>query len=109
MVAGVHGVGLLNGIEFRSPERLKLKIPFGAFRKIHPGMFGQILVMKLFREKNVLTQICGNNLMVLKAAPPLVVTEDQIDQFVDAVKDVVETVHSSGSFWRDALHLARGR
>ncbi|MGC2694305.1 MAG: aminotransferase class III-fold pyridoxal phosphate-dependent enzyme, partial [Candidatus Angelobacter sp.] len=107
MVAGVRGMGLLNGIEFRSSERLKLKIPFEAFRKIHAGMFGQILVMKLFREKNVLTQICGNNFMVLKAAPPLVVSEDQIDQFVDAVKDVVEMVHSSAAFWRDALYLAQ--
>ncbi|HEU4413905.1 MAG TPA: aspartate aminotransferase family protein [Candidatus Angelobacter sp.] len=107
MVANVRGVGLLNGIEFRSPEQLKLKIPFEAFRKIHAGMFGQIIVMKLFREKNVLTQICGNNFMVLKAAPPLVVNEDQIDQFVDAVKDVVEMVHSSGAFWRDALRLAQ--
>ena len=107
MVAGVRGMGLLNGIEFRAPERLALKVPFAAFRKIHEGMFGQILVMKLFREKKILTQMCGNNFMVLKAAPPLVISEPQIDHFVAAVKDVVETVHSSSAFWQDALHLAR--
>jgi ornithine--oxo-acid transaminase len=107
MVAGVRGMGLLNGIEFRAPERLTLKIPFAAFRKIHEGMFGQILVMKLFREHNVLTQMCGNNFMVLKAAPPLIASEAQIDRFVAAVKDVIEMVHSSATFWQDALHLAR--
>ncbi|MGZ7060096.1 MAG: hypothetical protein ACXVJU_12495 [Candidatus Angelobacter sp.] len=45
--------------------------------------------------------------MVLKAAPPLMVSEEQIADFVRAVKNVVEEVHSSASFWMDALHLAR--
>jgi ornithine--oxo-acid transaminase len=107
MVAEVRGLGLLNGIEFRRPESWQLRVPFEAFRKIHEGMFGQIVVGKLFREHNFLTQMCGNNFMVLKAAPPLMVTEQQIAEFVRAVKSVVEEVHSSSSFWMDALHLAR--
>lgn len=107
MVAEVRGLGMLNGIEFRRPESWQLRVPFEAFRKIHEGMFGQILVGKLFREHNFLTQMCGNNFMVLKAAPPLMVSEDQITQFVHSVKSVVEEVHSSSSFWMDALHLVR--
>ncbi len=63
--------------------------------------------MRLFREKKILTQICGNNLMVLKAAPPLMVNEEQLAEFVGAVKAVVETIHSSSSFWLDALYLAQ--
>jgi ornithine--oxo-acid transaminase len=106
-VAEVRGLGMLNGIEFRPPESWQLRVPFEAFRKIHEGMFGQIVVSKLFREHNFLTQMCGNNFMVLKAAPPLMVGEEQITQFVSAVKNVVEEVHSSSSFWMDALHLAR--
>jgi ornithine--oxo-acid transaminase len=107
MVAEVRGLGMLNGIEFRRPESWQLRVPFEAFRKIHEGMFGQIIVGKLFREHNFLTQMCGNNFMVLKAAPPLIVSEQQIADFVRAVKTVVEEVHSSSSFWMDALHMAR--
>jgi ornithine--oxo-acid transaminase len=70
-------------------------------------MFGQIIVGKLFRERNFLTQMCGNNFMVLKVAPPLVVTEEQIEAFIFAVRHVMEEVHSSASFWLDALHLAK--
>jgi ornithine--oxo-acid transaminase len=70
-------------------------------------MFGQILVMRLFRDKNILTQICGNNHMVLKVAPPLVVTESQIDEFVTAMREVVHLAHTSTSFWGEALGLAR--
>lgn len=80
---------------------------FEAFKTIHPGMFGQMLVMRLFNDKNMLTQICGNDFMVLKVAPPLVVAEWQLDEFVAAVRDVVDAVHSSSTFWSDALGLAR--
>jgi len=70
-------------------------------------MFGQMLVMRLFRQHGVLTQICGNNFMVLKAAPPLVVTEAQIVSFVESVERVVDEVHSSAAYWSDALSLVR--
>ncbi len=107
MVKEVRGQGLLLGIEFTAPRSLRLLVPFEAFMKIHPAMFGQILVMRLFREHGILTQICGNNFLVLKAAPPLVVTEEQVEEFVAALSDVVEMAHTSAAFWSEALGLAR--
>ena len=107
MVKEVRGVGLLMGIEFQAPSQLRLRIPYQAFAAVHPAMFGQIVVMRLFRDSRFLTQICGNNFMVLKVAPPLVVTDAQLDAFVQAARDVVELAHSSGAFWSEALGLAR--
>jgi ornithine--oxo-acid transaminase len=107
MVREVRGRGMLSGIEFRSPQSLALRLPFEAFARIHPAMFGQILVMRLFRDRGILTQICGNNFMVLKVAPPLVVSESQISEFVSAVREVVELAHHPGPFWSEALGLAR--
>ena len=107
MVKGVRGLGLLMGIEFQAPHQLRLRIPYQAFGAIHPAMFGQIVVMRLFRDFGFLTQICGNNFMVLKVAPPLVVTDAQLDAFVPAIRDVVELAHSSGAFWSEALGMAR--
>ena len=106
MVKEVRGAGLLLGIEFAAPRRLGLRVSFEAFSKIHPAMFGQIVVMRLFRDHGILTQICGNDFMVLKVAPPLVVTEAQVEEFVTAVRDVVESAHSSSAFWTEALGLA---
>ena len=106
MVKEVRGRGLFCGIEFTKPEQLRLRTSFEAFRAIHPGLFGQIVVMNLF-ERGILTQMCGNNFMVLKVAPPLVIEESEIDEFVEQVRDVVETMHSPGSFWTDALGMAR--
>ena len=107
IVAEVRGLGLLNGIEFKAPRKLALRALYEAFFRIHPAMFGQVIVMRMFREKNILTQICGNNFMVLKAAPPLVVSETELDEFVNAIRDVVELADTSVSFWTEALNLAK--
>lgn len=106
MVKEVRGLGLLMGIEFQAPKQLRLRIPYEAFGAIHGGMFGQILVMRLFRDFGFLTQVCGNNFMVLKVAPPLVVEETQMDAFVTAVRSVLELANSP-VFWSEALGLAR--
>lgn len=107
MVKEVRGMGMLSGIEFTVPRRMALRLSFEAFRKIHPAMFGQILVMRLFRDRGMLTQICGNNFMVLKVAPPLAITERQLAEFVGAVHYVVDLAHNSTAFWQEALGLAR--
>jgi ornithine--oxo-acid transaminase len=107
MVREVRGLGLFCGIEFKAPAQLRLRIAFEAFMKIHPALFGQMLVMRLFKDKGILSQICGNNFMVLKVAPPLVIEDWQIDEFVYKLREVIELIHSSTTFWSEALGLAR--
>jgi len=107
MVKDVRGLGMLSGIEFQRPSQFGLRLSFEAFARIHPAMFGQMIVMRLFQDEDLLTQICGNNFLVLKVAPPLIVEPDQLDQFVHSVARVTGLVHSSRAFWSDALGLAR--
>jgi ornithine--oxo-acid transaminase len=107
MVKEVRGMGLLNGIEFIPPRKLAFRALYQAFRAVHPAMFGQILVMRMFREKGILTQICGNNFLVLKAAPPLMVTSAQLDEFVEGICGVVEMAQTSPAFWTEALAMVR--
>ena len=107
MVKEVRGMGLLCGIEFVPPKKLAFRTLYEAFKAIHPAMFGQIMVMRMFREKGMLTQICGNNFMVLKAAPPLMVTSEQLDEFVKAIREVAEMAQTSPAFWTEALGMVR--
>jgi len=107
IVKEVRGMGMLNGIEFQAPKKLALRALYQAFHQIHPAMFGQVIVMRMFREKNILAQICGNNFMVLKAAPPLVVNEGQLAEFVAALRGEVELADTSATFWTEALGLAK--
>jgi ornithine--oxo-acid transaminase len=107
MVKEVRGQGMLTGIEFQAPSNLPMRISFEAFKAVHPGLFGQILVMRLFSHTNILTQICGNNFMVLKVAPPLTTSEQQMRYCTESIASVVEMVHSSKVFWSEALNLGR--
>jgi ornithine--oxo-acid transaminase len=105
MVRAVRGMGLFSGIEFCAPRSMTLRLSYEAFARVHPAMFGQMLVMRLYREHGILTQICGNNFLVLKATPPLVVDEESLERFVEAMAETMESIHSSRSFWTDALRL----
>jgi ornithine--oxo-acid transaminase len=107
MVQEVRGEGLFSGIVFRPPRTLSLRLAYEAFKKIHPAMFGQVMVMRLFRNHGILTQVCGNNFMVLKLVPPLIISKTQIDEAVDAIHEVVKLAHSPTVFWSEALGLLR--
>jgi ornithine--oxo-acid transaminase len=107
MVREVRGMGMLSGIQFAPPKKFAIRVFYEAFNKIHPAMFGQIIVMRLFREFNILTQICGNNFMVLKAAPPLTTKRQYLDEFISAICGVVDMAETSPAFWTEALAMAR--
>ncbi len=98
---------MFTGIEWREPQKLLLRMPFEAFKRIHPAMFGQVLVMRMFRDKGIITQICGNDFMVLKAVPPLVTTKEQLDQYVRAIAAVAREAHTSEGFWAEAIGMMR--
>ena len=107
MVQAVRGLGMLNGVVFRRPETFWMRAFFDTFSKVHAGLFGQMMVSELFRKESVLTQMCGNNFMVLKVAPPLVASEEQLDRIVAAVERVVQRVHAGPGFWTTSLGMVR--
>ena len=107
MIKEIRGLGMMSGIEFRPPRKIRKRILLEAFSKIHPSMFGQALVMRIFRDKAIYSQICGNDFMVLKVAPALVINESQLDEFVDAIESIVDLMHASTGFWTEALGMAR--
>lgn len=106
MVQEVRGLGMLSGIVFRPPKQLGLRLAFESFRRVHPAMFGQVLLMRMFRDQHVLMQMCGNNFLVLKVAPPLVIQPEQIDKFVRGIREVVHMAHHTTDFWTEAIGLA---
>ena len=61
----------------------------------------------MFRDQRVLMQMCGNNFMVLKVAPPLVVQTEEIDTFIKGIRAVIHLAHHSMEFWSEAIGLAK--
>jgi len=103
MLKTVRGIGMFNAIEWQVPKQFRRKLSFETIKHIHPAIFGEILVMQLFREKGILTQICGNDFMALKVVPPLVTTPEQVDYFIQSMTEVTDMVHNSDALWAEAL------
>jgi ornithine--oxo-acid transaminase len=87
VVRDVRGLGLMWAIEFEEP-------PGGSrtwklLERIQPGLFSQLVVVPLFRDHRILSQVAGHGLNVIKAIPPLVVTEEDLDWFVAALEETV--------------------
>jgi len=87
VVREVRGLGLMWAIEFEEP-------PAGSrswrmLERIQPGLFSQLVVAPLFRDHHILSQVAGHAINVIKAIPPLVVTEEDVDWLVGGLEDTI--------------------
>jgi ornithine--oxo-acid transaminase len=106
VVRDVRGLGLMWAIEFEEPEggsgTWKL------LERIQPALFSQLVVVPLFRDHRILSQVAGHGLNVLKGLPPLVVTEEDLDRFVAALDETVARAEKMPrALVRFALQAAR--
>ena len=107
-VAEIRGRGLMVGIEFGRPKSLKLKLAWDLVHKVNAGLFGQAIVIPLFSEHGILTQVAGKDQDILKLIPPLVVTEQDIAHFLTSFEDVIQKSHRfPGPIWEVATRLTK--
>jgi ornithine--oxo-acid transaminase len=83
VVREVRGLGLMWAVEFGEPRSGRLS--WKMIEKVQPGLFAQLVVGPLFSEHRILSQVAGHKLAVLKVLPPLVVSDEDVEQFVDAL------------------------
>jgi ornithine--oxo-acid transaminase len=86
VVSEVRGLGLMWAIEFAEPARGSRA--WRAVERAQHGLFAQFVVIPLFTEHRILSQVAGHGLNVVKGLPPLTLTEDDVDEFAEAL-DVV--------------------
>jgi ornithine--oxo-acid transaminase len=105
VVYDVRGLGLMWAIEFGEPRSGKLS--WKMIEKVQPGLFAQLVVVPLFSEHRILSQVAGHKMAVLKVLPPLVVTDEDIEQFVEALATTIAGAqHMPRSLTRFALTAA---
>lgn len=106
VVKDVRGLGLLWAIEFEEP-------PGGSrswrlLERVQRGLFAQLVVVPLFGEHRILTQVAGHDSNVIKILPPLVVSEADVEWFVDALDATLERAQKlPRAMVRFALEAAR--
>ena len=105
VVKDVRGLGLMWAIEFGDPGR---SATWKLLERAQPGIFAQLVVVPLFTDHRVLSQVAGHNINVVKGLPPLTVDENDIVWFCDALERVVGDAQKLGrSATRFALSAAR--
>lgn len=108
LIKDVRGRGLLCGVEFGEPKSFFLRQAWSMMHKMHPGLFAQAFTIPLMEEHRILTQVAGHNEDVLKVAPALVVTKEDIDYFTKSLESCLKAAHSfPGPFWEVSKRLAK--
>jgi acetylornithine/succinyldiaminopimelate/putrescine aminotransferase len=90
LIKEVRGLGLIIAIEFREPPQLALKLTWRIMHRIDHGLFAQLVIVPLLSRHRILTQVAGHNMDVIKILPPLVITEREVDYFVQAFDEALK-------------------
>jgi ornithine--oxo-acid transaminase len=107
-IAEVRGKGLFVGVRLGAPRTLRQRMSWKLASDLAEGFFGQCVVMALMRHHRVITQTAGNDSDVLDCTPPLVVTEKEIDYFVGALDQVLESCKQVlGPVWEMGTDLMK--
>ena len=84
VVREVRGLGLMWAIEFEGDSRM-----YRLLERAQRDLFAQLVVVPLFREHRVLTQVAGHNMAVVKVLPPLMLPDADLESFAEALRETV--------------------
>ncbi|MGH2935347.1 MAG: aspartate aminotransferase family protein, partial [Gaiellaceae bacterium] len=105
VVTDVRGIGLMWAIEFEGHG-----VTYRLLERAQAGLFAQLVVVPLFSDRKILTQVAGHKLAVVKVLPPLVISDDDVEEFVDALRTTIgQAQHMPRSLTKLALTAARSR
>jgi len=88
VIRDVRGLGLIWAIEFQEPAGGSRS--WRLLERVHPGLFAQLVVLPLFRDHKILSQVAGHETPTLKILPPLVLSEQDVDWFVGALEETLD-------------------
>jgi ornithine--oxo-acid transaminase len=109
VVREVRGLGLMWAIEFGAPARGSGRAVFNAVERAQPGLFAQLITVPLFHRHQILVQVAGHRMNVVKALPSLLIDEDEVRRFADALAEVVAAAERvPRAMTRFGLQMARG-
>jgi ornithine--oxo-acid transaminase len=84
VVKAVRGRGLMWAIEFEGNSRM-----YRMLDRAQRGLFAQLVVVPLFTEHRILTQVAGHDVAVVRILPPFVLGDGDLEEFVDALRETV--------------------
>jgi ornithine--oxo-acid transaminase len=108
-VGDVRGEGQMIAVEFGRPKSRGARRRWRVVEAARTAMFSQTLVVPLYHRYGILTQVAADNINVIKLLPPLIAAEAEVDQFVDALDELLtDAERSSGWLVEFGLTMAKG-
>jgi len=100
VIKEVRGKGLMVGIEFQQPTEFGAKLGWAFLHTLERELFSQMIATSLLSRHRILTQVAAHGMDAIKILPPLVIGEKEIDHFVNALDEVLNSCHRfPGPIW----------
>ncbi|HWE32110.1 MAG TPA: aspartate aminotransferase family protein [Solirubrobacteraceae bacterium] len=109
VVTDVRGLGLIWAIELGPPAGGSARAVFNMVERAQPGLFAQLITVPLFHDHEILVQVAGHRMNVVKALPSLLINEQEVRQFADSLETVISAAERvPWAMTRFGLQMARG-
>lgn len=108
LIKEVRQRGLMIGIEFGEPKTFALKAAWSVIHQMDKNLFPQAVVIPLFDDHRILTQVAGHNMDIVKLLPPLNITEADAHWFLTAFEQCMVKLHRfPGPIWEVLKKLGK--
>lgn len=108
LIREVRWRGLMVAIEFGKPRSLALKSAWKLVHSMDANLFPQAVTMPLLQDHRILTQVAGHHIDVIKLLPPLLLSEQDVDWFLQAFEQVMERLHRfPGPAWEAVSRIGK--
>ena len=89
VVRDVRGLGLAWAIEFSEPHGGG-RLAYRLIERAQRGLFAQLVAVPLFTKHRILSQVAGHDMAVIRILPPLVLTDEDIEEFAGALRATIK-------------------
>ncbi len=107
----IHDVrwrGLMIAIEFSEPKSFSLRAAWDLVHKLNKDLFPQAVTIPLLQDHQILTQVAGHHIDVIKLIPPLMIDEEDVNYFVNSFNKVMDNLHKfPGPVWEALSRIGK--
>src|SRR5271169_184279 len=94
----VRGEGQMIGIEFARPRSAGARRRWMMVEAARTAMFSQTLVVPLFHDYRILTQVAADDVNIIKLLPPLIAAEAEVNLFCSALDELLSDAERSSGW-----------
>lgn len=92
----IGGKGLMIGIFFKDSGSVPLKIQQRLLQTADPAAFSAAVNVDMYTKRRIIVQVPGPGLNAIKILPPIVLSDEDADAFVEGLDETLTSFYKSG-------------